>query len=105
MLLVTTFGAMMIAGAGFPSPWIVLWTLLGGALAIEHRLVKPDAVHDRDGPVILGMDQEERRRVGIDALFDRMAMPQRLGRVLAQQVIARSGMGIGPLPQTRYSIS
>jgi protoheme IX farnesyltransferase len=33
LLLVTTFGAMMIAGAGFPSPWIVLWTLIGGALA------------------------------------------------------------------------
>lgn len=33
LLLVTTFGAMMIAGTGFPSPWIVLWTLIGGALA------------------------------------------------------------------------
>jgi protoheme IX farnesyltransferase len=33
LLLVTTFGAMMIAGEGFPSPWIVLWTLIGGALA------------------------------------------------------------------------
>ena len=33
LLLVTTLGAMMIAGAGFPSPWIVLWTLIGGALA------------------------------------------------------------------------
>lgn len=33
LLLVTTFGAMMIAGPGFPSPWLVFWTLLGGALA------------------------------------------------------------------------
>jgi heme o synthase len=33
LLLVTTFGAMMIAGEGFPSPWIVLCTLIGGALA------------------------------------------------------------------------
>ncbi len=33
LLLVTTLGAMMIAGKGFPSAWLVLWTLLGGALA------------------------------------------------------------------------
>jgi len=33
LLLVTTFGAMMIAGPGFLSPWLILWTLLGGALA------------------------------------------------------------------------
>ncbi len=33
LLLITTLGAMMIAGDGFPSVWIVLWTLLGGALA------------------------------------------------------------------------
>ena len=33
LLLVTTFGAMMIADRGFPSPWLVLWTLIGGALA------------------------------------------------------------------------
>lgn len=33
LLLVTTLGAMMIADKGFPSPWIVIWTLIGGALA------------------------------------------------------------------------
>ncbi len=33
LLLVTTFGAMMIADRGFPSPLLVLWTLIGGALA------------------------------------------------------------------------
>ncbi len=33
LLLVTTFGAMMIAGQGFPSAWLVLWTLIGGTLA------------------------------------------------------------------------
>lgn len=33
LLLVTTLGAMMIAGDGFPSFWLVCWTLLGGILA------------------------------------------------------------------------
>ena len=33
LLLVTTFGAMMIADRGFPSLGLVLWTLLGGTLA------------------------------------------------------------------------
>jgi len=33
LLLVTTLGAMMIADKGFPSPWIVIWTMIGGALA------------------------------------------------------------------------
>ena len=33
LLLVTTWGAMMVAQRGFPSPWLVLLTLLGGTLA------------------------------------------------------------------------
>ncbi|MGN6673652.1 MAG: heme o synthase [Thermomicrobiales bacterium] len=33
LLLVTTFGAMMIASRGFPSLSLVCWTLLGGTLA------------------------------------------------------------------------
>jgi len=33
LLLVTTFGAMMIASRGFPAFSLVCWTLLGGALA------------------------------------------------------------------------
>ncbi|HET8626493.1 MAG TPA: heme o synthase [Thermomicrobiales bacterium] len=53
LLLVTTFGAMMIADKGFPHPGIVLWTLIGGALssggagAINHFL-------DRDIDVKMG---------------------------------------------------
>ncbi|HEX5506430.1 MAG TPA: heme o synthase [Thermomicrobiales bacterium] len=44
LLLVTTFGAMMIAEKGFPHPGVVFWTLLGGTLssggagAINHFL-------------------------------------------------------------------
>ncbi len=33
LLLLTTFGAMMIAGQGFPSLSLIFWTMLGGALA------------------------------------------------------------------------
>jgi protoheme IX farnesyltransferase len=33
LLLFTTFTAMMMAAGGWPSPLLVLWTLLGGALA------------------------------------------------------------------------
>ncbi len=33
LLLFTTFAAMMMAAGGFPSATLVLWTLLGGALA------------------------------------------------------------------------
>jgi heme o synthase len=33
LLLFTTFMAMFIAQRGVPAPWLVLWTLLGGAFA------------------------------------------------------------------------
>src|SRR5919202_107552 len=33
LLLVTTLGAMIVARQGFPSPGLIFWTLLGGALA------------------------------------------------------------------------
>ncbi len=33
LLLVTTLGAMVVAGQGFPSLGLIFWTLLGGALA------------------------------------------------------------------------
>ena len=33
LLLVTTLGAMVVAGEGFPSLGLICWTLLGGALA------------------------------------------------------------------------
>lgn len=33
LLLITTLGAMLVAGAGWPSPSLILLTLLGGALA------------------------------------------------------------------------
>ncbi|MGZ3497023.1 MAG: heme o synthase [Vulcanimicrobiaceae bacterium] len=33
LLLITTAAAMIMAARGIPNPWIVLWTLLGGALA------------------------------------------------------------------------
>jgi heme o synthase len=33
LLLVTTFGGLVLGGRGWPSPTLTLWTLLGGALA------------------------------------------------------------------------
>ncbi len=33
LLLVTTLAAMIMAARGIPSPWLILWTLLGGALS------------------------------------------------------------------------
>ncbi len=33
LLLVTTYAGMVIAAADWPSPWLTLWTLLGGFLA------------------------------------------------------------------------
>ena len=33
LLLVTTVPAMVLAARGIPSPWLVLWTLVGGTLA------------------------------------------------------------------------
>jgi protoheme IX farnesyltransferase len=53
LLLITTFGAMIVAAAGMPPPGLVFWTLLGGALmsggagAINHYL-------DRDIDPIMG---------------------------------------------------
>lgn len=33
LLLITTLAAMIMAARGIPSPWLILWTLLGGALS------------------------------------------------------------------------
>ena len=40
LLLFTTFTAMMMAAGGWPSPILVWWTMLGGALASALRRLR-----------------------------------------------------------------
>jgi protoheme IX farnesyltransferase len=63
LLLVTTWGAMMVAQRGFPSPWLVLLTLIGGALssggagAVNHfidRDIDTEMGRTKGRPVVTG---------------------------------------------------
>ncbi|HEY8598723.1 MAG TPA: heme o synthase [Thermomicrobiales bacterium] len=81
LLLVTTLGAMMIADKGFPSPWIVIWTLVGGALAsggagaVNHFI-------DRD------IDKKMGRTKGRPVVAGRIAPWQALAFGIALEVIS-----------------
>ena len=81
LLLVTTLGAMMIADKGFPSPWIVIWTLIGGALAsggagaVNHFI-------DRD------IDKKMGRTKGRPVVAGRVAPWQALAFGIALEVIS-----------------
>jgi protoheme IX farnesyltransferase len=88
LLLVTTLGAMMIAGEGFPSVWIVLWTLIGGALAsggagaVNHFI-------DRD------IDTKMGRTKGRPVVTGRIAPWQALAFGIALEVASFALLAIG----------
>ena len=88
LLLVTTLGAMLIAGDGFPSFWLVCWTLLGGVLAaggagaVNHFL-------DRDIDVKMGRTK---------------GRPVVTGRVKPWQALA-FGLGLGILSFIQLAIT
>jgi protoheme IX farnesyltransferase len=88
LLLVTTLGAMIIAGEGFPSVWIVLWTLIGGALAsggagaVNHFI-------DRD------IDTKMGRTKGRPVVTGRIAPWQALAFGIALEVASFALLAIG----------
>ena len=88
LLLVTTLGAMLIAGEGFPSFWLVCWTLLGGILsaggagAVNHYL-------DRDIDIKMGRTK---------------GRPVATGRVKPWQALA-FGIGLGALSFVQLALT
>jgi protoheme IX farnesyltransferase len=88
LLLVTTLGAMMIAGEGFPSVWIVLLTLIGGALAsggagaVNHFI-------DRD------IDKKMGRTKGRPVVNGRIAPWQALTFGIVLEVLSFALLAIG----------
>jgi protoheme IX farnesyltransferase len=102
LLLITTVPAMIVAEGGFPSPWLVLVTLVGGALAAGganaincyvDRDIDGIMARTRDRPLPSGIVEPERALlfgVGLGALsFVVLA----LGANLASALLALAALG------------
>ncbi len=92
LLLVTTLPTMVLAAGGFPSPWLVLATLVGGALAAAAANVL-NCYLDRDIDAVMHRTQRRPTVTGIVSPAATLAF----GTVLGVVSLAFLWLAVNPL--------